>query len=195
MNAPAAISPTTSPANVCSQPPSYSTCSRAKQRATSSASRSIFIAARSRSEVHSASSPSPAARGARSPATDGGEQRAVAHEIGVAADRRGEVAVVRRPEAGMAAVLRRVGGLLEGAQDQRGQRRATPARGSTRTAHVRLDAPGDLPHQLGRLRRRHVLRQAAASGPSSEDSWSTRRFTRSGSGRSCTRYRARRPAL
>ena len=42
----------------------------------------------------------PDARGARSglaPA-DGGQQRAVADEIGVAADRRGEVAVVRRPK-------------------------------------------------------------------------------------------------
>src|SRR6185312_15895141 len=38
------------------------------------------------------------------PAADGAQQRAVADEVGVAADRRGEVAVVREPEPGVAEV-------------------------------------------------------------------------------------------
>ena len=87
-------------------------------------------------------------------AADGGQQRAVADEVGIAADRRGEMAVVGGAEAGVAAVLRGVGGLLEGAQEQRGQRRA-----ATIAPHVRLDPSRDLPHQLRGLRGRHVLRQ------------------------------------
>ena len=88
----------------------------------SSASRSIVIASRSRSEVHSPSSPSSPARGARSPPPSADEQRAVADEVGVAADRRGEVAVARRAQAGVAEVARRVVGLLERAQDERAER-------------------------------------------------------------------------
>ena len=60
------------------------------------------------------------------PAADGGQQRAVADEVRVAADRRREVAVARRAQAGVAEVLRRVARLLERAQHERRRGRARP---------------------------------------------------------------------
>ena len=65
----------------------------------------------------------------------------MADEVGVAADRRGEVAVGARVQAGVAEVDRRVVGLLERAQDQRAQREpALPplrARGAARRRRSR----------------------------------------------------------
>ncbi len=115
----------------------------------------MTIASRSRSEVHAPSSTSSPARGARLAAADGGQQRAVADDVGVAADGRGEVAVGGRVQAGVAEVLGRVVGLLERAQHERAERLA-PVAGA---AHVLLDAPRDLPEQLGCLRGGHVLGQ------------------------------------
>ena len=55
------------------------------------------------------------------------QQRAVHDEVGVAADRRGEVAVRRAREARVAEVARVVAGLLERAQDERRERLAAAA--------------------------------------------------------------------
>src|SRR5829696_3749693 len=61
-----------------------------------------------------------AARSLLSP-TDRRQQRAVTHEVGVAPDRRGEMAVVRRPQPGVPEVVGAVARLLERPQDQRRQ--------------------------------------------------------------------------
>ena len=121
----------------------------------SSAARSIDIASRSRLEHQSASSSSARGRVRVLAAADRREQRAVAHEVGVAADRRGEVAVARRAQAGVASVDRVVARLLERAQDERGQRRAAAAG----APHVGVDHARDLPHRVLGLLRRHRLRQ------------------------------------
>ncbi len=52
------------------------------------------------------------------PPADRRQQRAVADEVGIAADRRGEVAVVRQTEPGVAEALRVVARLLQRAQDE-----------------------------------------------------------------------------
>src|SRR5436190_4551915 len=83
------------------------------------------------------------------------EQRAVTEDVGVAPDRRGEVAVVLKAEPRMAEVLRRVLRLLERPQDQRGQRPTAMAD----PADVLVDEARDLPHRVGRLLGRKQLRQ------------------------------------
>ena len=88
-------------------------------------------------------------------AADRREQRAVAHEVRVAADRRGEVAVARRAQAGVAEVDRVVARLLERAQHERGQRRAAAAG----APHVGVDHARDLADRVLGLLRRHRLRQ------------------------------------
>ena len=82
-------------------------------------------------------------------AAERGEQRAVADDVGVAADGRGEVAVGGGVQAGVAEVLRRVVGLLERAQHERAERliRPWPLR-----RDVLIDQPRDLAEQLGGLR-------------------------------------------
>src|SRR6185312_10255978 len=87
------------------------------------------------------------------PAADGAQQRAVADEVGVAADRRGEVAVVREPEPGVAEVRRVVARLLERAQHEAAQ--ADPALAGARD--VLLDEPRTLGDRLGRLLRREAI--------------------------------------
>ena len=86
---------------------------------------------------------------------DRGQQRAVADQVRVAADRRGEVAVARRAQPGVADVLRGVVRLLERAQDERGQRGAPVAA----AADLLVDEAGDLGDEVGALLRRHRLRQ------------------------------------
>ncbi len=76
------------------------------------------------------------------------EQRAMTDDVRIAPDRRGEVAVARRAQSGVADVLRRVAGLLERAQHERAERDPAVAR----AAHVRVHAPGDVAHELRRLR-------------------------------------------
>ena len=64
----------------------------------------------------------------------------MADEVGVAADRRGEVAVARRAQPGVADVPRRVARLLERAQDERRER----PRGRGRAAHVLRRRGGEI---------------------------------------------------
>ena len=85
-----------------------------------------------RRAVHAASASS-SARGATSSSPSAPSSARWHDEVGVAADGRGEVAVARAAQAGVADVARRVGGLLERAQHERGQRRPPAPRG----AHVR----------------------------------------------------------
>src|SRR6185437_15789182 len=75
------------------------------------------------------------------------KQSTVAHQVGVAANRRGEVAVAGRVKAGVTEILRRVASLLERAQDKRGER--YPA--GSGTAHVGIHAAGDLADQVRSL--------------------------------------------
>ena len=86
---------------------------------------------------------------------DRGQQRAVADQVRVAADRRGEVAVARRAQPGVPDVLRGVVGLLERAQDQRGQRGAPVAA----AVDLLVDEVGDVGDEIGALLGRHRLRQ------------------------------------
>ena len=126
-NAPAPISPTISSSKAPSRSPdSNSSRSSRKQRATSSASRSIVIASRSRLEVHGAALATHEASGVGSPAI-ALEQRPMADEVRVASDRRGEMAVVGQRQPRVAAVARVVVGLLERPQHQAGQCAAAPA--------------------------------------------------------------------
>src|SRR4051812_49347883 len=81
-------------------------------------------------------------------AGDGAEQRAVADEVGVAPDRRGEVAVGRRVQARVALVLRRVARLLERAQDQRRQPEPAAAAAATHLVGDQARRGGD---DVGRL--------------------------------------------
>ena len=85
---------------------------------------------------------------------DGREQRPMADQVGIAPDRRGEVAVARRAQSGVADVARRVVRLLERAQHQRREGgAAVPA-----PAHLAVHQMRDLRHQVGRLLRGHRLR-------------------------------------
>ena len=79
---------------------------------------------------------------------DRGQQRAVAHEIRIAPDRRREVAVARRAQPEVAEVARRVVRLLERPQDERREPRAVPRRRS-------VDGLGH--DELTRLLRRQVI--------------------------------------
>ena len=103
------------------------------------------------------------------------EQRAVHDEIGIAADRRGEVRVRRAREAGVPEVPRVVARLLERPQDERRERLAAAAR----LFGVLADAPRDLARRARRL-----LRCQCAPAPAA----SARR------GRSASRAGARPPA-
>ena len=115
--------------------------------------------------------PPTSASGAGSPAT-ADSSAAVADQVRVAADRRGEVAVARRRQAGVAEVAVVVVGLLERAQHQAGQRPAAAA-GRARTQSA--DQRRRLAHHLGRLlrgqvalghrRRRHPERRQLVDQP------------------------------
>ena len=91
------------------------------------------------------------------------QERPVADQVTVTADRRREVAVGRAPEPRVAEVARVVAGALEGTQDEARKGLAATAR----LTHVRGDALGRarrellrllLTQPLGRGRRRHVER-------------------------------------
>ena len=90
------------------------------ERQTSSASRSTRIASRSTAEPMPASSSQCRGRGVVN--AEALEQRAVGHDVRVAPDRRGEVAVAGAAQPGVTEVPRAVEGLLERAQDQRAER-------------------------------------------------------------------------
>ena len=79
----------------------------------------------------------------------------MADQVRVAPDRRREVAVARRLQPVVADVARRVVRLLERSQHERGERRAA----APGAAHVRVDQPRDLAHQIARLLRRHRVRE------------------------------------
>src|SRR5918996_1207061 len=81
------------------------------------------------------------------------EQRAMADEVGVAADRRGEVAVGPTREPGVTEVARVVARLLERAEDER--RKSIAA--SLRAHHVIRHADADLRGETGGVRRREVV--------------------------------------
>ena len=162
----------------CASRDSNSSASSRKQRAIASPRRSIVIASRSRIEHHSPAASMSEARGGLLARADRRQQRAVADQVGVAADRRGEVAVARRAQAGVADVLGRVVRLLERAQHERRERRAAVAAAARPRG------------RRGARSRRSRRPPAAASsgsgsggvGTSSEASWSTRRSTRAGLG-------------
>ena len=113
----------------------------------------MSTASRSRSEHHWPSSPTADGGDARLARADRRQQRAVADEVRVAADRRGEMAVARRAQPGVAEVARRVVGLLERAQDERAERAPAASAG----AHVAFDELRDLADEAPRLRRGEVL--------------------------------------
>ena len=107
-------------------------------------------------------------------------------EVGVAADRRGEVAVRRAREAGVAEVARVVAGLLERAQDERRERLAAAPRLRRRTRR-----------RASRSRRRarrptaaRAVSGAGGVGTSRSASFASSSSTACGSGRSWTRYSA-----
>ena len=140
---------------------SSSTSSSSQARQMSSARYSICAASRSRAEVCSASSGRSSGDGIVAEA-ELAEQRAVDDEVGVAADRRGEVAVRRAREAGVAEVPWVVARLLERAQDERRERLARRGPTWRRTSATRAEispasAAADCGESvLGRRRRRHV---------------------------------------
>ena len=121
----------------------------------SSARYSSCAASRSRAEVCSASSPRSSGTGS-SPSAELAQQRAVDDEIGVAADRRGEVAVRRAREPRVAEVARVVARLLERAQDERRERLPPAAR--------LLDVLGDPLRDLARELRRRLRRERLGHG-------------------------------
>ena len=84
----------------------------------SSAPRSIVIASRSRPEHHGPAVRDPRGIGREPTAGDRGQQRPVADQVGVSADRRGEMAVARRLEPGVTEVARVVVGLLQSPQHE-----------------------------------------------------------------------------
>jgi hypothetical protein len=93
------------------------------------------------------------------------QERAVHHEVGVAADRRREVAVRAARESRVAEVARVVARLLERAQDERGERLAAALRLLDVLAHALARAAGE--HRgllwrdaigVGDRRRRHLER-------------------------------------
>ncbi len=83
------------------------------------------------------------------------QQRAVHDEIGVAADRRGEVAVRRAGEAGVAQVLRVVARPLQGPQDERRKGEAT----APRLRDVLRDPFGDRAGERSGILGRELLRR------------------------------------
>ena len=108
--------------------------------------------------------PGPRRARSASPAPIARQQRAVADQVRVAADRRREVAVALRAQAVVAEVARRVVRLLERAQHERRERRAAvPAAAhlaSTRCAASLTSSPACCGRQ--------VVGRAAASGTSSD---------------------------
>src|SRR4051812_16520248 len=83
-----------------------------------------------------------------------GQQSAVDDDVRIAPDRRREVAVAGTREPGVAEVFGRVVRLLERAQDERREDRTAAAR----LSHVSGDEATDLADRVGRLLRRHGLR-------------------------------------
>ena len=126
----------------------------------SSASRSRAIASRSVCEHCEPISSVPGPAAAARPAPEGRQQRAVDDEVGIAPDRRGEVAVARAREPGVAEVRGRVVGLLERAQHERGQRGAAGRCGAgTRSRSPPISPTARRPVRrdvLRHRRRRHV---------------------------------------
>ena len=112
----------------------------------------------------------------------GRQQRAVADEVRVAPDGRGEVAVAAGVQPRVAEVLRRVVGLLERAQQQRAEGRGAVAG----ARDVALDRREISPISSAACEE-DMGSGIGGVGTSSEASWSTRRSIRSGSGRSWTR--------
>ena len=114
-NRPARVTPLMRPAKVA---PMRSARKCAISRST--VSRSAFMARRSAAEMRAAISPSAACVHAARQAVGAeilrADQRAMHHQVGVAADRRGEVRIAAQIEPEMAVVLRRVFGLRLGAQ-------------------------------------------------------------------------------
>ena len=80
----------------------------------------------------------------------------MADDVGIAADRRREVAVVRGLQPGVAEIARVVVGLLERAQHEAGQRPAAAALGRDPL----VEELRGLAHDLGRLLGRHVPARA-----------------------------------
>ena len=103
-------------------------------------------------------------------------------QVGIAPDRRGEVAVGGAAEPGVAAVALAVGGLLEGAEHERCIRlAAVPApRG------LAADEPARLGRHLARLRGESPARSGGVGTPSA-CSWAISRSIRAGSGWAWTR--------
>ncbi len=98
----------------------------------------------------------------------------MAHQVGVTADRRGEVAVARGPQPGVAEVAGRVVRLAQRPQQQRAQRRAPTRGGRSRVArlgagdgalHVRLHQARGLAEHVRRLRGGHALRHGRRGDP------------------------------
>ena len=127
----------------------------------SSARYSISAASRSRAEVCSASSARSSGTGS-SPDAELAQQRAVDDEVGVAADRRGEVAVRGAREARVAEVPRVVARLLERAQHERRERLAARGPTARRTRSTRCEiSPASCAaacgvSDVGHRRRRHA---------------------------------------
>ena len=167
-----------------SPPPNSSRSSR-KQRATSSASRSIIIASRSRVEVHGPGRGHPATRRAPARPATADSSAAVADQVRIAPDRRGEVAVARRLQPGVAEVARVVVGLLERAQHEAGQR---PAAVAGPRHPVRDQLRGLADHVGGLLGGQVAARAPAASARRARPAARPAAPPRSPPGRSWTRY-------
>ncbi len=184
-NAPAPISPTTSPVKVASQPTRPSSRSSRKHSATSSASLSIVMASRSRPDVHGPAAVTAARSGAgSSPPIDRGEQGAVTDQVRIAADGRGEVAVAGRLEAGVTQIAVVVVGLLEGPQDQPRQSPPAPSPAWPSTGSTSWEAS---PASSAACCWLNAPLGTGGVGTPSEASWSIIRCTEAPSGRSCTR--------
>src|SRR5438876_7387608 len=136
------MTPMISPSKGSSQPRSYSSASSSHARQMSSARYSTSAAARSRSDVCSASSPRSGGTGSPGQ-VQLAQQRAMDDEVGVAADRRGEMAVGGARETGVAEVARVVAGLLQRPEYERREGLPPPPR-----------LPGELGDELTRLRRK-----------------------------------------
>ena len=171
-NAPAPITPTTSPSNSRSSP------LLEQPLLEHEAARDVVGVALDRSSprarapsVHSPASIEPRAVVRLLPRPDRAEQRAVADDVGVAADRRGEVAVARRAEAGVADVLA-ASSTPPSARAARA-RLGPGARGRSRgrTGRRRARSPPSPPPPatarglLGDRRRRHVERGELVGQP------------------------------
>ena len=152
-------------AKTCSRPPSYSSRSSAKAAGdvvgvALDRHRVALAFGGPRAELCQLAGPRRALA-----AADRREQRAVADEVGIAADRRGEVAVGARVQAGVAEVPGRVVGLLERAQHERAER-DPPTPGATHVlgrrawrSRPRARRPGSTRDMLlGQRRRGHLER-------------------------------------